>query len=46
MEPNGWQLPVGSKNCTRFYPKATATYTLIATGDGGADRKAFSVTVR
>jgi hypothetical protein len=46
MEPNGWQLPPVSKNCTRFYPKVTATYTLIATGDGGTDRKAFSVTVR
>jgi hypothetical protein len=38
-------LPV-DKKCTRFYPKATATYTLIATGDGGTDRKPFSVTVR
>jgi hypothetical protein len=24
MEPNGWQLPPSAKNCTRFYPKATA----------------------
>jgi hypothetical protein len=46
MEPNGWQLPPVSKSCTRFYPKATATYTLVATGDGGTDRKAFAVTVR
>jgi hypothetical protein len=46
MEPNGWQLPPTAKNCTRFYPKATATYTLIATGVGGTERKAFSVTVR
>jgi hypothetical protein len=46
MEPNGWQLPPVAKNCTRFYPKATATYTLIATGAGGTRRKAFSVTVR
>jgi hypothetical protein len=46
MEPNGWQLPPLGKNCTRFYPKATGTYTLIATGEGGSDRKDFSVTVR
>lgn len=46
MEPSGWQLPPAAKNCTRFYPKASATYTLIATGDGGTERKAFSVTVR
>jgi hypothetical protein len=46
MDPNGWQLPPTTKNCTRFYPKATATYTLVATGDGGTDRKAFVVTVR
>jgi hypothetical protein len=46
MEPNGWQLPPVAKNCTRFYPKVTATYSLIATGAGGTDRKAFSVTVR
>jgi hypothetical protein len=46
IEPNGWQLPPIAKNCTRFYPKATATYALIATGDGGTERKAFSVTVR
>jgi hypothetical protein len=46
MEPNGWQLPPVAKNCTRFYPKASATYTLIATGDGGTERKAFSVTVK
>ena len=35
-----------AENCVRFYPKATATFTLIASGDGGTDRKAFSVTVR
>jgi hypothetical protein len=46
MEPNGWQLPPLGKNCTRFYPKATGTYTLIATGEGGVDRKDFSITVR
>jgi hypothetical protein len=46
LEPSGWTLPPAAKNCTRFYPKATGTYTLIATGDGGTDRKAFSVTVR
>jgi len=46
LEPSGWTLPPTAKNCTRFYPKATATYTLVATGDGGTDRKAFSVTVR
>jgi hypothetical protein len=46
MEPDGWQLPPLAKNCVRFYPKATATFTLIASGDGGTDRKAFSVTVR
>ena len=46
LEPNGWQLPPLAKNCTRFYPKATAVYSLVATGNGRADRKAFSVTVR
>lgn len=46
LEPSGWPLPPVAKNCTRFYPKATANYTLVATGDGGTDRKAFSVTVR
>ena len=46
MEPNGWQLPALGKNCTRFYPKASGTYTLIATGEGGTDRKDFSITVR
>ena len=46
MEPNGWQLPPLEKNCTRFYPKATATYSLVAIGAGGTQRKAFSVTVR
>jgi hypothetical protein len=46
MEPNGWQLQAGSKNCTRFYPKSSATYTLVATGVGGTARRAFSVTVR
>ncbi len=46
LEPNGWQLPPLAKNCTRFYPKASATYSLIANGEGGTDRKAFAVTVR
>jgi hypothetical protein len=46
MEPNGWELPPLGENCTRFYPKASGIYTLIATGDGGVDRKNFSVTVR
>jgi hypothetical protein len=46
LEPSGWTLPPTAKNCTRFYPKATGTYTLVATGDGGTDKKAFSVTVR
>jgi len=46
LEPSGWTLPPTAKNCTRFYPKATGIYTLVATGDGGTDRKAFSVTVR
>jgi len=46
MEPNGWQLPPSAKNCTRFYPGVSATYSLVATGEGGTDRKAFSVTVK
>jgi hypothetical protein len=47
MEPSGWRLPPsGGKNCTRFYPKASGIYSLIATGDGGMDRKDFLVTVR
>ena len=46
MEPNGWQLPPVARNCTRFYPMVTATYTLIAAGEGGTDRKTFAVSVR
>jgi hypothetical protein len=46
LEPNGWPLPLGANNCTRFYPKATASYSLVATGEGGNDRRAFAVTVR
>ena len=46
LEPNGWELPPVSKNCTRFYPKASATYSLVAKGEGGTLRKEFSVTVQ
>ena len=47
LDPLGWALVPGKKNCSRFYPKATATYTLVATGEGGgSERKSFSVEVR
>jgi hypothetical protein len=46
LEPSGWQLPLGTNNCTRFYPKASGTYALTATSVGGTKRKAFAVTVR
>ena len=46
LEPNGWPLPLGTNNCTRFYPKVSTSYALVATSLGGSDRKAFSVTVR
>ena len=47
LDPQGWQLAPGAKNCIRFYPKATGTYTVVATGESGrSERKAFSVEVK
>ncbi len=47
MEPGGWKLPAGLKNCIRFYPKQTAEYTLIAAGAAGVEQKErFKVAVR
>lgn len=46
LEPIGWQL-TPSKNCVRFYPAMTMTYTLVAFGDaGGTDRRSFRVAVQ
>ncbi len=39
-------LPPAEKNCSRFYPKATLKYTLVARGAGPADRERFSIRVR
>jgi hypothetical protein len=46
LDPIGWSLPASAKYCTRFYPKISATYTLVAAGDGGEARERFGVTVR
>jgi hypothetical protein len=47
MEPGGWKLPAGAKNCIRFYPKQTAEYRLIASGATGAEQtERFKVAVK
>jgi hypothetical protein len=47
MEPGGWKLPPGMKNCIRFYPPRTTEYTLIASGAAGVERKErFKVAVK
>jgi len=47
LHPIGWRLPAsGSKNCVRFYPKATTDFTLIASGTAGLEaREPFRVAV-
>ena len=46
LEPVGVSL-VPSKDCFRFYPQASTTFTLVAVGaDGGVDRKMFRVKVK
>jgi hypothetical protein len=40
LHPIGWRLPAsGSRNCVRFYPKATTDFTLIASGTAGLEAK-------
>ena len=47
LEPIGWKLPPGAKNCIRFYPKQTLDYTLVASGAAGLeDRSRFRVAVK
>jgi hypothetical protein len=47
MEPGGWRLPPGMKNCIRFYPKQSTEYTLIASGAAGLERKErFKIAVK
>jgi hypothetical protein len=47
MEPGGWRLPPGMKNCIRFYPKQSAEYTLTASGAAGVERKErFKIAVK
>jgi len=46
LDPIGWQLPP-SRDCVRFYPAATMTFTLVAFGEAGrTDRRAFRVAVQ
>jgi hypothetical protein len=41
------QFAPGEKRCFRFYPRATAEYTLIASGvNGMTDCQKFTVTVK
>ncbi|MBS1859354.1 MAG: hypothetical protein JST11_28530 [Acidobacteria bacterium] len=46
LDPIGWSLPPLPKYCVRFYPKASATFSLVADGEGGVARERFPVTVR
>lgn len=46
LEPVGWQLASTAKDCVRFYPSASTTFSLVAVGDGGTDRRAFRVAVK
>jgi hypothetical protein len=48
LHPIGWRLPAsGSKNCVRFYPKATTDFTLVASGAAGLEaRERFRVAVK
>jgi hypothetical protein len=46
LDPIGWRLPTGAKNCIRFYPKQTQNYTLVASGAAGLEgRERFRVAV-
>ena len=46
LEPIGWQLGP-SRDCVRFYPAMTMTYTLVAFGEAGrTDRRSFRVAVQ
>jgi hypothetical protein len=46
LEPVGMQV-APSKACVRFYPSASMTFTLVATGEGGrTDRRQFRVAVK
>ena len=47
LDPINWPLPPVVKNCTRFYPKATMKYTLVAfDAQGRADQERFSIRVK
>jgi hypothetical protein len=47
LDPIGWKLPTGAKNCIRFYPTSTLDYALVATGAAGLEeREKFRVRVR
>lgn len=47
LDPDGWDLAPVTQNCARIYPKATGTFTLVATGvDGRTEQKKFSVAVK
>ena len=46
LEPIGWQLASTAKDCVRFYPSASTTFSLVAVGEGGTDRRAFRVSVK
>lgn len=47
LDPLGWKLPASSKNCVRFYPKGTLTYSLVAAGEGGTlESERFRVRVQ
>jgi hypothetical protein len=46
LEPLGMQL-ASWKPCVRFYPSASMTFTLVATGEAGrTDRKKFRIAVK
>jgi hypothetical protein len=47
LDPIGWKLPTGTKNCIRLYPTSTLDYALVATGAAGLEeREKFRVRVR
>jgi len=47
LDPDGWNLAPVALNCARIYPKASGTFTLVATGAGGrTERRKFAVEVK
>jgi hypothetical protein len=46
LEPVAMAMAPVTKNCVRFYPRASMKFTLVASGPGGKEMDDFQVKVR